>query len=192
MYGCTRCWETARDCGADRAGGPQAIAPVGPDPNHTPADLRPNWKTDREREKWRIKVIKGGMVCTADRHLESGLLMRGRDHSTDRRGSGGRRITSTPGRGYFFFLSHPGGIESHNPPPRCPLWDTGARNLRDVDLGRGCGSGRRSISPISVCLRMGRFKNAINEMHRNPAPQNLFRTSAYHMGVITVGNENVI
>ena len=129
------------------------------------------------------KVIKGGMVCTADRTWKADVLIE--DEIIKQIGedlSGDEYIDA---EGAYVI---PGGIDPHTH-LEMPFMGTTAAETFETGTWAAAVGGTTMVVDFCLPGADGSIKNAINEWHRKSAPQ-ICSDVGYHMA-ITGWNENV-
>ena len=129
------------------------------------------------------KVIKGGMVCTADRTWKADVLIEGEIIKQIGEGLVGDEYIDAEGA-YVI----PGGIDPHTH-LEMPFMGTTAAETFESGTWAAAVGGTTMIVDFCLPGADGSIKNAINEWHRKSAPQ-ICSDVGYHMA-ITGWNENV-
>ncbi len=129
------------------------------------------------------KVIKGGMVCTADRTWKADVLIEGEKIKQIGEDLKGDEYIDAEGA-YVI----PGGIDPHTHLEMPFMGTTAAETFESGTWAAACGG---TTMVVDFCLpgADGSIKNAINEWHRKSAPQ-ICSDIGYHMAV-TGWDENV-
>ena len=129
------------------------------------------------------KVIKGGMVCTADRTWKADVLIE--DETIKKIGedlSGDEYIDA---EGAYVI---PGGIDPHTH-LEMPFMGTTAAETFETGTWSAATGGTTMVVDFCLPGEDGSIKNAINEWHRKSAPQ-ICADVGYHMAV-TGWNEEI-
>jgi dihydropyrimidinase len=129
------------------------------------------------------KVIKGGMVCTADRTWKADVLVEGEVIKQIGEDLVGDEYIDAEGA-YVI----PGGIDPHTH-LEMPFMGTTAAETFESGTWAAAVGGTTMIVDFCLPGADGSIKNAINEWHRKSAPQ-ICSDVGYHMA-ITGWNENV-
>ena len=129
------------------------------------------------------KVIKGGMVCTADRTWKADVLIEGEIIKQIGEDLVGDEYIDAEGA-YVI----PGGIDPHTH-LEMPFMGTTAAETFETGTWAAAVGGTTMIVDFCLPGADGSIKNAINEWHRKSAPQ-ICSDVGYHMA-ITGWNENV-
>ena len=129
------------------------------------------------------KVIKGGMVCTADRTWKADVLIEGEIIKQIGEDLVGDEYIDAEGA-YVI----PGGIDPHTH-LEMPFMGTTAAETFETGTWAAAVGGTTMIVDFCLPGADGSIKNAINEWHRKSAPQ-ICSDIGYHMA-ITGWNENV-
>ena len=129
------------------------------------------------------KVIKGGMVCTADRTWKADVLIE--DEIIKQIGEDLSGDEYIDGEGAYVI---PGGIDPHTH-LEMPFMGTTAAETFETGTWAAAVGGTTMVVDFCLPGADGSIKNAINEWHRKSAPQ-ICSDVGYHMA-ITGWNENV-
>ena len=122
------------------------------------------------------KVIKGGMVCTADRTWKADVLIEDEIIKQIGEDLNGREYIDAEGA-YVI----PGGIDPHTH-LEMPFMGTTAAETFETGTWSAATGGTTMVVDFCLPGEDGSIKNAINEWHRKSAPQ-ICADVGYHMAV---------